>query len=207
MLSGFSSLLLTANICSVRDQQLSLAGMGMGTHDPIKLGDYVGALRDAGWSGAAGLDVPKAPQGQVSFVAVAAKATKPARLLDSVIKAVVAFKLDGNIGNNVAVPLGLTKEPKSVPTKFKGYKMMVEGQLVRRRIDLIGGGEQIVISVVREPHQTSFLTDPSGVWTRAITGTDESDVKVLPLNQETEKEFNNEKNWWIKQLGGGPKKP
>ena len=33
-------------LVAVSSQQLSLAGVGFGTPDPIKLGDYIGALSD-----------------------------------------------------------------------------------------------------------------------------------------------------------------
>ncbi len=115
--------------------------------------------------------------------------------LDAVVLALEANHKKSFLDPQVALALGLVREPERLPSWSKGFWQ--PNPDVQWRVDVLDRGERIVFTVTRGTDVTAYLTDHTGIWRWAVATKDHGRLGVITPTDENLDRYFSEKAWWI----------
>ena len=115
--------------------------------------------------------------------------------LDPVVLALEANHKRSFLDPQVALALGLVREPEKLPSWSKGFWQPMPD--VQWRVDVLERGERIVFTVRRGTAVTAYLTDHTGIWRWAVATKDHGRMGVISPTDENLDAYFSEKAWWI----------
>ncbi len=107
---------------------------------------------------------------------------------------------EGFLPGNLTLAFRLKPNGEPLPSKFKAYRVTGPGDEFIRRLDVIEGGDHLVITISKTERGgplTSFLITAAGAWESGFVALSTAYAYLLPRTETEEKILNGEKAFWL----------